>query len=85
MRPMSTIPRGRKTWRGSDMDRGQSPNPLPNPLYGFLQFVAVAAALYVIWFWTEGHLGYWAWPVALGISSIPALIAWLRKKQRKST
>ena len=25
MRPMSTIPRGRKTWRGrSDLDRGQA-------------------------------------------------------------
>jgi hypothetical protein len=61
------------------MERG------PNPLYGFLPFVAVVVALYIIWSWNEGHLGYWAWPVALGISSIPALIAWLLKKRRKST
>ena len=63
------------------MDR-ENPNPLPNPLYGFLQFVAVVIALYIIWSWNEGHLGYWAWPAALGISSTPALVAWLRKKQR---
>jgi hypothetical protein len=55
---------------------------LNNPLVGLLWFIVIVGVLYAIFAWTDGHLGYWGFPIALAVASIPTLVHWLLKRRR---
>jgi hypothetical protein len=46
---------------------------LKNPVAGFLWFVAMTGALFTIWAWNVGNLGYWAIPIVLAVALIPTI------------
>ncbi len=46
-------------------------------LFGFF---ALSGVLFAVWWWNDGDLGYWGFPVAFGIASIPLAISWVFKK-----
>jgi hypothetical protein len=52
------------------------------PIIGLLQFVVILGVLYAIWAWNDGRMGYWGFPVAFGIASVPSVAAWLFRRGR---
>jgi hypothetical protein len=53
-----------------------------NPVAGFLWFIAIAGVLFAIWVWADGNLGYWAIPIVLAVTLIPAIVTKSLKTKR---
>jgi len=55
---------------------------LKNPVAGLLWFIVISGVLFLIWALNNGNLGYWAIPIVLIVTLIPAIVTRLLKTKR---